>query len=299
MIGDEQHDLHLEARYLGTSLSEAIDQEHRHLLVMAGIAFALLVGATMMVMLARSIVARTAELRTDAAASLAHQLLTPITAISSMGENIADGILGRSEKALEYGGLIHRNGLRLQTIVDRAMQMSAMKRFERRYDLEMLDVSKVAKDALDDLHVLIEDAGFTVESDFARDLPRVRADSEALQQAITDLIGNAVKYGLPGRWLKVETALGFAGLGREVLIRIHDRGPGIPARDASKIFEPYYRIDNRISKARPGAGLGLKLVVEMMKGMGGTVTLETEEGRGSTFTIHLPVSAHERRTLRD
>ena len=128
MIGDEKHELHLEARYLGTSLSEAIDQEHRHLLAMAGIAFALLIGATIMLTLASSIVARTAELRTDAAASLAHQLLTPITAISSIGENIADGILGRNEKALEYGGLIHRNGLRVQTIVDRAMQMSAMKR---------------------------------------------------------------------------------------------------------------------------------------------------------------------------
>lgn len=290
VMGDEKHNLHLEARYLGTSLSEAIDQENRHLLAMAGIAFALLVGATIMVAFAKSIVARTAELRTHAAASLAHQLLTPITAVSFIGENMTHGILGRDEKALEYGGLLHRYGQRLQTIVDRAMQMSAMNRFERRYDLKMLDVSKVAEDALEDLRFLIDDAGFTAESDFATDLPRVRADAEALQQAIADLISNAVKYGLPGRWLKVETALGFAGLGREVLIRVHDRGPGIPTQDANRIFEPYYRIDNRISKSRPGAGLGLKLVTEMLKGMGGTVTLETEKGLGSVFTIHLPVS---------
>ena len=210
VIGDQKHELHLEARYLGTSLSAAIDQEHRHLLAMAGIVFALLVGATMMVAFARSIVARTAELRTHAAASLAHQILTPITAVSFIGENMARGILGHDEKALEYGGLLHRYGQRLQAIVDRAMQMSAMNRFERRYDLKMLDATKVAEAALDDLRFLIEDAGFTAEADFATDLPRVRADVEALQQAIADLIGNAVKYGLPGRWLKVETS-GFCG----------------------------------------------------------------------------------------
>ena len=291
VIGDEKHRLALEARHPGIPLTEAIDREHRFLLAVAGIAFLLLVGVAVIVALTKSSAARTAELRTDAAASLAHQLLTPITAVSSIGDNIARGMLGRGEKAIEYGGLIHRYGQRLQTIVDRAMQMSAMDSFERRYELTMLDVSKVAQDALDDLRFLIEDAGFTAESALATDLPNVRADVEALQQTIADLIGNAVKYGLPGRWLKVETALGFAGPGREVLIRVHDRGPGIPARDASRIFEPYYRIDNRISKSSPGAGLGLKLVVELVKGMGGRVTLDTEEGRGSVFTIHLPAAA--------
>ena len=291
VIGDEKHRLALEARHPGIPLTEAIDQEHRFLLTVVGIGFLLLVGAAVIVTLTTSSVARTAELRTDAATSLAHQLLTPITAVSSLGDNIARGMLGSGEKAIEYGGLIHRYGQRLQTIVDRAMQMSAMNTFERRYDLTTLDVSKVAEDALDDLCFLIEDAGFTAESELARDLPKVRADVEALRQAIADLIGNAVKYGLPGRWLKVETALGFAGRGREVLVRVHDRGPGIPARDATRIFEPYYRIDNRISKSRPGAGLGLKMVVEMVKGMGGRVTLETEEGRGSVFTIHLPAAA--------
>jgi len=249
----------------------------------------LLLATTISVVVARGLVARSAELKTDAAASLAHQLLTPITAIVSLGDNMARGVLGRGDKTLEYGGLIHRNGQRLRTIADRAMQMSAMDRFERRFDLVMLDVSKVAERALDDLSFVIEDAGFTAERALATDLPKVQADMEALQQAIADLIANAVKYGSPGCWLKVETALAFTGSGQEVQIRVHDRGPGVPARDASRIFEPYYRIDNRISKSRPGAGLGLKLVVEMVKGMRGTVSLESEEGRGSVFTIHFPV----------
>ena len=289
VVGEKQHQLSLEARHVGLPLAEAINQEQTRPLAVSVIAFVLLLATTITVVVARGLVARSAELKTDAAASLAHQLLTPITAIVSLGDNMARGGLGRGDKTLEYGGLIHRYGQRLQTIVDRAMQMSAMDRFERRFDLAMLDVSKVAERAMDDLSFVIEDAGFSAERALATDLPKVQADMEALQQAIADLIGNAVKYGSPGCWLKVETALAFAGSGQEVQIRVHDRGPGIPARDASRIFEPYYRIDNRISKSRPGAGLGLKLVVEMVKGMGGTVSLESEEGRGSVFTIHLPV----------
>ena len=288
-VGDKRYKVHLEARHVGLPLAEALNREHLRSLAMVTFALVLLLGASASALVGRALVARSAELKTDAAASLAHQLLTPITAIIFIGEYMGRGILGRHGKAIEYGGLIHRYGKRLQTIVDRAMQMSAMKKFERRFDLVALDASKVAENAIDDLRFMIEDSGFTVECALATDLPKVRADLEALQQAVSDLIGNAVKYGLPGRWLKVETVLAFAGSGREVQIRVHDRGPGIPARDASRIFEPYYRIDNRITKSRPGAGLGLKLAVEMVKGMGGTVTLESEEGQGSVFTIHLPV----------
>lgn len=289
VVGDKTYKVHLEARHVGLPLAEAINREHVRSLAMVVIALVLLLGGTASAMVGKALVARSSELKTDAAASMAHQLLTPVTAIISIGENMGRGILGGHGKALEYGGLIHRYGQRLQTIIDRAMQLSAMEKFERRFDLVALDVSKVAENAVNDLRFMIEDSRFTAECALATDLPKVRADMEALQQAISDLIVNAVKYGLPGRWLKVETVLAFAGSVQEVQIRVHDRGPGISARDASRIFEPYYRIDNRITKSRPGAGLGLKLVVEMVKGMGGTVTLETDQGRGSVFTIHLPV----------
>ena len=289
VIAGSKHTLALEARHVGLPLAAAIDREHLLPPAMAIIAIVLLLGATISVAVSRAMVARTAELRTDAAASLAHQLLTPIATIVLIGEAMARGILGRGEKALEYGGLVQRYGQRLQMIVDRAMQMAAMNTFERRYNLALLDVSRVAESALDDARVVIEGAGFAAERDLATDLPRARADAEALQQAIGDLLGNAVKYGLPGRWLKVETCEAFAGSGREVQVRVHDRGPGIPAADATRIFEPYYRIDNRISRLQPGAGLGLKLAVEVVKGMGGSVSFESKEGRGSVFTIHLPV----------
>lgn len=289
VVGGKRYNLHLEARHVGLPLAEAINREHLRSLSMVVVALVLLLGGSGSALAAKALAARSAELKTDAVASMAHQLLTPITAIVFIGENMGRGILGCHSRAVEYGGLIHRYGQRLQTIVDGAMQMSAMKTFERRFDLVPLDVSKVAKDAIDDLRFMIEDSGFTVECALAPELPKVRADTEALQQAVSDLISNAVKYGLPGRWLKVESVLAFAGSGQEVQLRVHDRGPGIAARDASRIFEPYYRIDNRITKSRPGAGLGLKLVVEMVKGIGGAVTLESEEGRGSVFTIHLPV----------
>ncbi|MYC65090.1 MAG: HAMP domain-containing histidine kinase [Acidobacteriia bacterium] len=289
VIADQKHELALEARHVGVPLAEAIDQEHLLAPRMAVIAVLVLLGATLSVAISRALVARTAELRTDAAASLAHQLLTPIATVVLIGESMSRGILGRGEKALEYGALVHRYGQRLQGIVDRSMQMAAMKTFKQRYNLTMLDVSQVAESALAEANVLIESSGFTVERDFAQNLPRVLADAEALQQVVGDLLSNAMKYGLEGRWLKVETCEAFGGGGREVQVQVRDRGPGIPAAEAARIFEPYYRIDNRITRSQPGAGLGLKLAAELVKGMGGSLSLHSNEGRGSVFAVHLPV----------
>ena len=288
VIADQKHELALEARHVGVPLAEAIDREHPLAPRMAVIAVLVLLGATLSVAISRVLVARTAELRTDAAASLVHQLLTPIATIVLIGESMSRGILGKGEKALEYGALVHRYGQRLKGIVERSMQMAAMKTFKQRYDLTMLDVSEVAESALAEAHVLIESSGFTVERDLATNLPRVLADAEALQQVVGDLLTNAMKYGLPARWLKVETCEAFGG-GHEVQVQVRDRGPGIPAEEAARIFEPYYRIDNRVTRSQSGAGLGLKMAAELVKGMGGSLTLHSAEGRGSAFTVHLPV----------
>ena len=119
----------------------------------------------------------------------------------------------------------------------------------------------------------------------------VRVDEQVLRKSLGDLLSNAVKYGEPGRWVKVETAEGNSSSDREVQIRVHDHGPGVPPQEASKIFEPYYRMARDASSPVPGSGLGLKLVRDRVDLMGGRVTLESKQGRGSVFTIHIPVDA--------
>lgn len=293
LVSDREYEMTLEARRAGMPLAQAMNRSYAGSLVLGISALALLLCATSMVAVTLSRAARRAQTKTDAAASLAHQLLTPIASILFLAENLADGVQGPGKSTARYGGLIRHYGRRLKTIAEQSMRMSAMDSYERRYMLVMLDVSKAVEEAFADAAPIFEDAGFEAECSCAEGLPMVLADAGALSQSLSDLLSNAVKYGAPGKWVRVEAVEAVARGRREVQIRIHDRGPGIPSHEATKIFEPFYRIANESSASVPGAGLGLKLVAEAVKGMGGTLTLESEEGVGSVFTIHLPVPDQE------
>ena len=289
LVGDARHKMTLEARQVGEPLGQALNRKYAGSLALGSIILLLLLAATSMVAVTLSRAALQAETRTDAAASLAHQLVTPVAAIIFLAENLADGLHEPGRSAKRYGGLITQYARRLKTIVERAMQMNSMDSNDRRGEFTLLDVGKAVEESFSDATPTIDNAGFEAECSCAEGLPMVRADAEGLRQAVGDLLNNAVKYGKPGRWVKVEAVEAVADGRREVQIRVHDRGPGIPDHEARKIFEPYYRIANEASTTIDGAGLGLKLAAETVKGMGGALTLESEVGIGSVFTIHLPV----------
>ena len=118
----------------------------------------------------------------------------------------------------------------------------------------------------------------------------MRAERTALRQSLENLVNNAVKYGAGGRWLKIETA-GVRVIGsREVQSRVHDHGRGIAPNETKSIFEAFYRGAAATEAQIQGSGLGLKLARDMALGMGGDLTVESEPGQGSIFTIHLPLA---------
>ena len=286
----EQHNLRIDARRIGVPLREAVNHAHNRSIAVGVAVIALLMAAMAMLAITGGRVAQLAELRLNAAASQAHQLLTPIAVVIGLADSMVRGGLGRDQKVLRYGTLLHDYGKRLNTIVERTMQVSANNHLDVRSGLDLVDVSEVASTALEDLQPLMDTSGFSLERSLTEELPKVRANAEALRQCIGDLLSNAVKYGKPGCWVKVETCESVVGASREVLVRVQDRGSGIPAREVSRIFEPYYRIPHERNASIPGAGLGLQLVRETVKQMGGKLTLETREGQGSVFTIHLRVA---------
>lgn len=287
---EKRHSLRIEARRIGIPLREAVNDAYNRSIAVGVAVIALLMAAMAMLAITGGRAAQLAELRLNAAASQAHQLLTPLAVVIGLADSMVRGALGRDKKVLQYGTLLHDYGKRLNTIVERAMQVSANDTFDVPLSLDLVDVSEVASTALEDLQPLMDTSGFSLERSLTEELPKVRANSEALRQCIGDLLSNAIKYGESGRWVKVETCESVAGSSREVLVRVHDRGSGIPAREVSRIFEPYYRVPHERNASIPGAGLGLQLVRETVAQMGGKLTLETQEGQGSVFTIHLRVA---------
>jgi signal transduction histidine kinase len=111
-----------------------------------------------------------------------------------------------------------------------------------------------------------------------------RADGEKLQQVLLNLLSNAVKFTEPGG----DVVLDHAVDGGRLLLRVHDTGIGVPAGELERIFEPFVQVDGRLTRTQDGAGLGLAISRDLARGMGGDLTVESEPGRGSTFTLVLP-----------
>ena len=148
-----------------------------------------------------------------------------------------------------------------------------------------LELGPVVTQAIATVAPATRAAGVEVEEHIPAGLPPVLGDATTIQRALINLLTNANKYGAAGRWIGVSICSGKAG---ELEIRVADKGPGIPAREQRRIFEPFYRGSTSATANSHGAGLGLTIVEQIAQAHGGRVTVVSAPGRGSCFTLHLP-----------
>lgn len=289
LAGEGPYNLVVSARHIDGSLQQVVSSQYARSVAMIFGVLLVLAAAMGLTVLSANRAARLADLRMDFVAGVSHELRTPLSVIRMIGENMADGLLGSGKKALQYGDLLRNYGLRLSQMVENTLQLAAIESGQKEYDLEALDVSEILDGVLADAKPLVDQAGFALERIDANSLPTVLGDEVALRQSLGNLINNAVKYGQPGRWVGLETKVAETSGRREVQIRVKDRGRGIPPKELSSIFAPYFRGHTDDKSRIPGSGLGLKLAREMVRGMGGDLTVESEIGHGSTFTIRLPL----------
>jgi len=230
---------------------------------------------------------RLADRKVRFVAGVSHELRSPVSAISMLSRNQADGLVTAPEKVRQYGELIHQQSRRLSEMVEQALACAGIHSSLPRPAREPVDLRAVIQEALDARREELNHAGFTVEAALAPGLPEVTGDARLLRMAFDNLLSNALKHAGSGHWIRVAAA--FAPAEKEVRISVEDRGAGIAPGDRAEIFEPFYRGRVAVEAQVPGSGLGLSLVRSAAEAHRGTVTLESEPGRGSTFTIHLPV----------
>lgn len=259
----------------------------------AALVFGLFLGPIMIWAIQRSRVRRAmqlAKLQMDFVASVTHELRTPLTAILTAGENIRDGMAFNPDHLFEQGVVITNQAHQLMEIVDQVLQFSRTREAKLAYSLRELHASEVIEDALRSTHSLIEKAGFSVKTEIESDLPPIIADLSLLSQALQNLIANAIKYSKDSRWVGISARLDHGE--NVILISVEDRGIGIPESEVLRIFEPFYRSPQVISAKIRGTGLGLSIAKRSVEVFGGELTVFTEMGVGSTFTMHLPVAKH-------
>ncbi len=283
----------LVVRHRGGSLDQAIAAVRRRNLAV-GLGVLTLLGAAAALLATGAQRARAlARQQLEFVASVTHELNTPLAAIRSAGQNLADGIVKDPAQVRRYGGLIEHEGRRLTALVAQVLDFAGIDSGSRAYADEPVSLVRVVEDVLGDLSLVLEQSGLEVSTDLAPDLPEVRGDAAALRRVVANLLTNAAKFAGSGREIVVRASL--QGEGRAVMLRVEDGGPGIPAAERKKVFEPFYRGGVAQRNETPGSGLGLSLVRRIVLAHGGRVRIEDAKQGGAAVVVELPIAGAEAR----
>lgn len=225
------------------------------------------------------------QMQMDFVAGVSHELRTPLTAIILAARNLEDGVV-RPEALARYGVAIKSQAAQLAELVDEILLFSETHSGRHEYKIEPVDVALAIQITIENLAPLIQANGFRIEENIGADLPLVRADAAALTQCLQNLISNSLKYGGEEKWVGIRAFSAMNQGAREICISVEDRGIGISSGELKQIFEPFYR-SPKVASEIHGNGLGLALTRTMVEAMGGELTVSSELGKGSSFTVHL------------
>ncbi len=263
----------------------------RHLIVSFGV-LVLLAVTMALVIIASQRARRLAALQMNFVAGVSHELRTPLAVISSAADNIAHGVVADQEQVRRYGASIVKQTRQLTQLVEQVLVFAATQQKQGQYPLRPVDVSQVIDTALENTAGMAAAAGVRVERHEEPGLPPVAADFAALTQCLQNLITNAIKYSGEGRWMGIRaSAHRESGAVREIEITVEDRGIGISPQEIKQIFEPFYRSPAVAGSNVHGTGLGLPLARTVIEAMRGRLSVTSEPGKGSAFTIHLALAA--------
>jgi signal transduction histidine kinase len=269
-------------------LDVAIDRlRFRNLATSLGILL-VLVGGVAMIVAASERARVLANHQIRFAAGVSHELHTPLAAIQALAHNLKTGVVREPAQIEQYARMMLDETRGLSGMVDQVLLFAETQSKVKRYDVEPVEVTEALNRALAGLASQIRESRCQVVTEVPDDVPLLRSNIHALTHCIRNLVNNALKHGKSWSPGTIHIKVRPSPRDREVQIQVIDSGPGIDSEDLPHIFEAFYRGEKAGSETR-GTGLGLYLVKHLMEAQGGTVTVETKFGAGSTFTLHAPV----------
>lgn len=274
----------------GSVGAAVLELRHRDLAVSIAV-LAILLASLVLILIATRRARRLARQQMEFASGVSHELRTPIAVISSAAENLADGVVTDGDRIRNYGELIHRESQRLSGMVDHILDFAQLDAAEPHYQLAPIAVQTVVDSVLASERAQIQATGISIETKFNSDLPLLLTNAAVLQQCLQNLLSNALKYGGAGGRIVFETSTAHEDGEDHMLLTVRDFGAGIASADLPHIYEPFYRADSVRDSQIPGTGLGLSVTRKLVHGLGGRITVDSAPGRGSAFTLHLPIAS--------
>jgi two-component system, OmpR family, phosphate regulon sensor histidine kinase PhoR len=228
---------------------------------------------------------RLENVRKDFVANVSHEFRTPLAAIAGYAETLLDGAIEDQANNRRFLEIIRSNAIRLNSIAADLLTLSELQTREQVHNAEPVPLAEAIDSALSTVAAEAALRGVTLERGPVDELV-VMGSRYRLEQALVNLLANAVKFNRPEGKVRVETRRNGTSIG----IMVSDTGVGIPSRDLPRIFERFYRVDKARSRQVGGTGLGLSIVRHIVERMNGGVSATSQVGKGSVFTITLPLA---------
>jgi signal transduction histidine kinase len=229
---------------------------------------------------------RLAELRSQFVSSVSHELKTPLTGIRMLAETLQTPAASDPLIHAEYLDTIVGETERLTRLLNNVLDFSKIERGQKSYHMETASLADVLRSVARAMRFPLAEQGFDFSIEIADGVPPARIDRDAIEQAVLNLLSNAMKYSGKSRAIGLRLAVEE----RAAVIQVVDRGIGIPPGERKRIFEKFYRVQTPENRAISGTGLGLALVAHIVDAHGGRIDVESAVGQGSTFTIRIPVA---------
>lgn len=226
---------------------------------------------------------KSAKMRQDFTANVTHELKTPLTSISGYAELIESGMTGEKETR-RFAKEIHRNAKRLIRLINDILQLSELDTRETALETEQLNLYGMAATCVEMLKINAEPN--QVKLSVRGKSAWIEGNRSMIEELLYNLCSNAIRYNKPNGTVEVSVNKTEEG----VLLQVADTGIGIPAKHQERIFERFYRVDKSRSKERGGTGLGLAIVKHIVAEHGAKMTLESEEGVGTTISVLFSVN---------
>ncbi len=228
---------------------------------------------------------RVSEAKSDFVSNISHEFRTPLTSIKEAISLILEGATGKvTGKQGKFLEIAHRNVERLTHLADNLLDLSKLEAGKREMKRELISVRDIAEDVVAGLRTQAEGKGLEVRNLLPKELPKIYADAECISQVFTNLLSNAIKFTPQGGRI----ALDGADKGEDLELTVSDAGVGIPVEKFETIFDRYQQLDVGSLKGVKGTGLGLAITKDIIKAHKGEIWVESELGKGSTFSFTLP-----------
>jgi len=228
-------------------------------------------------------------LKSDFVSTVSHEFKSPLTSIRQIAEMLHSGRVPNDKRRQKYYDVLLEQSERLSLLTENVLSFAKMEEGKREFVFEPVDMEILLTNIVSSIQDRVRHDGFTIETEFEKSLPSIKADASALTQAVNNLIDNAVKYSGDSKKVIVKA---YKDDGH-VIIAVKDFGVGIKKEEMGKVFDRFYRGGDELTRTVKGSGLGLTLVKQIVEAHKGSIQVESEPERGSLFAIKLPLNPNK------